>query len=129
MNTDVKEVEGVVESDNTLITPGGEPLRSVVMDWDKVCAELGDKPALLKAVIEEYVQQISPLAIILTQEAGSQKWCAFEGQVNLRRGTFRVITPIQTFPCNKLDYRRPPTQALNLVSSCALARGLPIWVP
>lgn len=116
-----------------LVGSDGEVLaaKEVELDLDKLILELRDKPELLKFHIENYIasKEYSDVCLILTLGDNGRTWYVFEGMVNSKKKTFKVLTQIITFPANRLDNRYPPTQALNFIAKAAIARGFSVWLP
>ncbi len=129
------EVKDLAYSDQTveLLDRDGKVLAAmqVELDLPKMVADLKDSPDALVAVIEHYIKtkEDSPLAIVLALDVANMEWNVFEGVVNPKAHTFKVVRPITTFKANSQDPKRPPTVAMNFVASAAQARGLSVWLP
>lgn len=129
------DVKDLAFSDQTieLTNDKGEVLAAKVLELDleKLIEESKDNPQTLKAVIDKYIEdsEYSTISLVLSLDVANNTWFVFEGLCNLKRHKFKVVKHITTFPANERDPRRPPTTALNFISSAAVARGVSCWIP
>lgn len=106
-------------------------IEAIQLDLKKMIADFSDKPDVLESLVEAYIHtmNVTPLCVMVALNSKTRQWDVFDGVVNLRTKVFTVGTHIQSFPVNRTEPRRPPTQAMNLASNAALAAGLSLFIP
>jgi len=82
----------------------------------------------------EYVQvphdyEADPVSIILTLDLATGLWHLFEGTFKIKERSFKIVTAITAYPCNKKDFDRVPDAVLRIAISCAKARGVGLYMP
>lgn len=108
-----------------------EAAQYMELDLRKMVVDLKDDPDALVKIIEHYIEykEYSSISIVLALDVNNLTWHVFEGIVNPRTHTFKVVRPITTFEANARDVYRPPTVAVNFVASAAVARKVSVWIP